>query len=130
MLKAVALLTRKADYSREEFIDHYERIHAPLILRSFPQIRHYRRNFLDHSNVLRAPDVTGPSFDVITEMWFEDRAGYDEMLNAHADPAIGGPVAEDADLFLDMSKTIQFLVEMHESQGSNSLTGLVEPTAE
>ena len=117
MLKAIALLTRNADFSREQFIEHYEHTHVPLILRSFPQIREYRRNFVDLSHVLRAPGITEPSFDVITEMWFDDRAGYDEMLAAHADPAIGGPVAADANLFLDMSKTVQFLVDLREGRG-------------
>lgn len=121
MLKAVALLTRNADFSREDFIDHYERVHAPLILRSFPQIRAYRRNFVELSDVLKAPGVALPSFDVITEMWFDGRAGYEEMLAAHADPLIGGPVATDAALFLDMSKTIQFVVDVRESGDRSQL---------
>ena len=117
MLKAIALLTRRADVPHAQFIAHYEHTHVPLILRSFPQIREYRRNFVDLSDVRRAPGVADPPFDVITEMWFDDRAGYDEMLAAHADPAIGGPVAADANLFLDMSKTIQFVVDMRDGRG-------------
>ncbi|MGF7121626.1 EthD domain-containing protein [Rhodococcus sp. BE178] len=111
MFKAVALLARKSELTREQFVEHYETVHVPLILRSFPQIKKYRRNFVDLTDSVRAPGVADPSFDVITEMWFEDRAGYDAMLAAHADPAIGGPVAEDANLFLDMSRTLQFIVD-------------------
>ncbi|MGO4200996.1 EthD domain-containing protein [Rhodococcus sp. TAF43] len=111
MFKAVALLARKPELTREQFIEHYETVHAPLILRSFPTLKAYRRNFVDLTDSIRAPGVADPSFDVITEMWFEDRAGYDAMLAAHADPAIGGPVAEDANLFLDMSRTLQFIVD-------------------
>ncbi|MCL2535616.1 MAG: EthD domain-containing protein [Nocardiaceae bacterium] len=111
MFKAVALLARKSELTREQFVEHYETVHVPLILRSFPQIKEYRRNFVDLTDSVRAPGVADPIFDVITEMWFEDRAGYDAMLAAHADPAIGGPVAQDANLFLDMSKTLQFVVD-------------------
>ena len=115
MLKAIALLTRRADVPHAQFIAHYEHTHVPLILRSFPQIREYRRNFVDLSDVRRAPGVADPPFDVITEMWFDDKKGYEQMLAAHADPAVGGPVAEDADRLLDMSKTIQFLVHVHDT---------------
>lgn len=115
MVKVIALLTRKPDVAHRDFIEHYERVHVPLILRSFPQIVGYRRNFVDLSGVLRAPGVADPAFDVITEMWFEDRRTYDEMLAAYADPAIGGPVTEDANQFLDMSKTIQFVVDERET---------------
>ena len=115
MIKAVALLARKPTLSREQFIEHYEQVHAPLVARSFPQIRKYRRNFIDPSHVIAASGETAPTFDVITEMWFDDKKGYEQMLAAHADPAVGGPVAEDADRLLDMSKTIQFLVHVHDT---------------
>lgn len=35
------------------------------------------------------------------------------MLAAHADRDVGGPVREDADAFIDMAKTVQFLVAVH-----------------
>lgn len=43
--------------------------------------------------------------------------------------AIGGPVVTDADLFLDMSKTIQFVVDVHESGDGSPLPGLAEPSS-
>lgn len=116
MLKAIALLTRKSELTREEFIEHYERSHVPLILRSFPQIVECRRNFVDLTDARRMPGVPDPGFDCITEMWFKDRTGYEERLAMHADPAVGGPLSEDANQFIDMSKTIQFVVDVRDAE--------------
>ncbi|WP_345346600.1 EthD domain-containing protein [Rhodococcus olei] len=111
MFKAIALLTRKPGLSRAEFIDYYERNHAPLITSLFPQIVEYRRNFVDLTDSLRAPGVPDPDFDVVTEMWFRDRAGYEEMLATHARPEVGEAVRRDELNFLDRTKTIQFVVD-------------------
>ncbi|WP_182358570.1 EthD domain-containing protein [Tomitella gaofuii] len=110
-VKAIALLARRPEWTRDQFIVHYENVHVPLVRRAFPQIRRYRRNFVDSGTML-PPGGQGPGFDVLTEMWFDSRADYDAMLAAHADPAVGGPVAEDAVRFIDMDKTIQFLVDL------------------
>ena len=92
-MKVVALLTRRPGITHEDFVEHYESVHAPLILRSFPQIMAYRRNFVDRSEIIGAVGVEEPAFDVITEMWFEDHASYHAMLRAHAHPEIGGPLS-------------------------------------
>ena len=111
MIKAIALLTRRTDLTRAEFIDHYENSHAPLIRRLLPQIRDYRRNFVDLAGAVRAPGVPDPGFDVITEFWFDDRAGYDAMLATYAQPEICAQIEADEIRFLDRDKTIQFLVD-------------------
>ncbi|WP_024794395.1 EthD domain-containing protein [Tomitella biformata] len=111
MIKAIALLTRRAGLTRAEFIDYYENSHAPLIRRLLPQIREYRRNFVDLEGALRAPGVPDPTFDVITELWFDDRAGYAAMLATHGQPEIRAQIEADEARFLDRGKTIQFLVD-------------------
>ncbi|OYD66839.1 EthD domain-containing protein [Rhodococcus sp. OK302] len=111
MFKAIALLTRKPGLTREEFIDYYENNHAPLIAKTFPQIIEYRRNFPDLTQVLRAEGTPDPQFDVITEMWFHDKAGYGDMLATHARPEIGNLIRADESNFLDQTKIIQFVVD-------------------
>lgn len=111
MIKAIALLTRRADLTREEFIDYYEGTHAPLMRRPLPQIRDYRRNFIDLANVIRAPGVPDPSFDVITELWFDDQAGYDDMLATYAQPQIFAQIEADMVQLFESDKNIQFLVD-------------------
>lgn len=115
MFKAIALLTRKPGLTREEFIDYYETNHAPLIVETFPQIIEYRRNFLDLTQVLRAGDTPDPHFDVMTEMWFHDAAGYNDMLATHARPEIGNRIRADEANFIDQTTIIQFVVDERES---------------
>jgi hypothetical protein len=82
--KVIALLSRRQDVSKADFIDYYETKHVKLI----------RSNF-----------------DVVTELWFKDRAGYEAMLAAHANPEVGQAIADDEANFLDRSKTRFFIVE-------------------
>lgn len=112
--KVIALLRKRADISREAFIDYYESRHAPLILSVFPSIAAYRRNFADFSSAF-ASDAAPFDFDVVTEIEFADRAGYEEMLALHAEPAIGATIAEDEANFIDRGFTRMFVVETRES---------------
>jgi len=46
MLKCIALLRKRADLSRDAFIDRFEHHHAVLIRRLLPEIVDYRRNYM------------------------------------------------------------------------------------
>ncbi|MFD9679720.1 EthD domain-containing protein [Rhodococcus sp. NPDC059969] len=114
MFKVIALLTRKPGLTRDEFVDYYENNHAPLITETFPQIIEYRRNFPDLTQVLRTGDTPDPQFDVITEMWFSDKSGYEDMLATHAQPEVGNRIRADESNFLDQTRIIQFVVDERE----------------
>ncbi len=111
MFKVVALLSRRPDLPKAAFIQYYEDNHVRLIRSLFPQIREYRRNFVDLTGAIIVPGALPPDFDVITELWFDDRAGYESMLAAHANPAVAGAVAADEENFLDRTRTRFFIVE-------------------
>ena len=108
--KVIALMKKRADLSRDRFMDYYERRHAPLILSLFPSIIAYRRNFADFSGAFASPAAPF-DFDVLTEIEFADRAGYDDMLARYGRPEVGGSIAADEANFLDRSFTRMFLVE-------------------
>ncbi|MXO74375.1 EthD family reductase [Altererythrobacter aerius] len=108
--KVIALLKRRADITRDAFIRYYENYHAPLILSQFPSITAYRRNFADFTAAFES-DAAPFDFDVVTEIEFGDRAGYDAMLARHADPAVAAMIAADEDQFLDRAFTRMFVVE-------------------
>lgn len=112
--KVVALLTKRADLTQEAFIDYYESRHAPLILASFPSIVAYRRNYADFTEAF-ASAAAPFDFDVVTEIGFTARAGYDDMLARHAQPAIAEAIAADETNFLDRLRTRMFVVEPRES---------------
>ena len=114
-IKAIALLKRKTGLSKAEFIDYYEAQHAPLITSLFPTITAYRRNYTDFEGAFAYSDAAPLDFDVVTEIEFADRAGYDDMLARAADPATGQTIAEDEEHFLNRSHTRMFVTETRSS---------------
>lgn len=121
MLKAVVLLRRKAGLSPEQFRDHYESNHVPLVRRVLPMIGRYVRNYLDLTSVSagRQDDSTSsaptPYFDVITEIWFDDDAAYQRFLDALSDPVVSEALREDEERFLDRSIVQTYAVQECES---------------
>lgn len=113
--KSIALLKKRSDLSREAFIDYYENHHAPLILALFPTITSYTRNFADFEGAFTSPAAAPFDFDVVTEIHFADRAGYDDMLARYGRPEVARAVAEDEANFLDRGHTRMFLVEERSS---------------
>ncbi|QDQ97454.1 EthD domain-containing protein [Tomitella fengzijianii] len=111
MFKAIALLTRRADLTREQFIEYYETRHAPLITSLLPPFREYRRNFLEHDDRLAGPDAPAADFDVVSEFVFDDRAGYEAMLAAYAVPDTARRIAADEENFVDRTRTRMYVVE-------------------
>lgn len=109
--KVVALLKRRADQTREQFIDYYETRHAPLILKLTPGIVGYRRNFADFEGAYVFPDAAPFDFDVVTELWYADRAAYDHAMAVTAQPEIWAQIEADEMNFLDRGKTRLFVVE-------------------
>lgn len=109
--KAIALLKRRADLEPQAFIDYYETRHAPLILSLLPGIIEYRRNYADFAGAFASPGAAPFDFDVVTELWFADRAAYDRAMAVAARPDIAARIAEDEAHFLDREKTRMFLVE-------------------
>ncbi|WP_235736647.1 EthD domain-containing protein [Nocardioides alcanivorans] len=115
MIKAIALLARKPELTHAEFVDYYENNHSKLVRSLLPQIGDYRRNYIDRDSMVGAPTATDPDFDVITEMYFEDRAGFDAMLALHSTPEIRAAIEADEANFLDRTRTRMFVVNTHES---------------
>ena len=111
MYKCISLLKRKPGMSRSELIHYYETRHAPLIRSLLPQIREYRRNFIDHED----PTNVGaePDFDVVTEIWFDDRASYEAFMALGQQADIFRQIAEDEENVFDRSATRLFVVEEH-----------------
>jgi len=105
VIKTIALIKRKSDITREEFVKHYEEVHAPLALKHLPMIKRYKRN-----HVVEVAGMEGPDFDCITELWFdtlEDAVKVIEFVQSDA----GQVIRDDEDKFLESSKTVSFLVD-------------------
>jgi len=96
-VKLMAFLKAAPSLSRERFVDHYETRHVPLIREIMPGIIDYRRSYL-------AEAVGG--FDVVTEIWFEDRDSFEHAMDLATSGAGAARIAEDESNFLDRSATV------------------------
>jgi uncharacterized protein (TIGR02118 family) len=104
MIKAIALIKRKDGLSREEFAEHYEEVHAPLILSLMPALRRYVRN-----HVLETPGTGESPFDCITEFWVDSSEDGTQSL-AFWESEAGRVIRDDETKFIDTSKTVISLV--------------------
>jgi len=105
MIKTIAMIKRKADMSREEFVKHYEEVHAPLALKHLPMIKRYVRN-----HVVELPGMEGPDFDCVTELWLdsvEDAMKLFEFVQSDE----GRVIRDDEEKFLDRERIVFFLVD-------------------
>ena len=73
MFRLLAFLTKRDGLSTEDFIDHYENRHVPLILSLAPAPRVYTRRYRGEMLTHYGGSV---DFDVVTELGFADRAAY------------------------------------------------------
>jgi len=108
MIKSMTLIKRKPGLSREEFITHYEEVHAPLALKHFPTFKRYVRNY-----VIAPPDAEEPDFDCITEIWFDDIEGAMAVTEALGDykTEVGRIFLDDEEKFMDRGSRVSFLVD-------------------
>ncbi len=111
MYKVIALLARRADLGHAAFIEYYESRHAPLILELMPGIRGYRRNFLVPAGMIVQAGGAAPDFDVVTELWFADRAAFESAMRAFDDPGVMERLAQDEANLFDRSRTRFIAVE-------------------
>ena len=108
MIKSMTLIKRKPGLSREEFIQHYEEVHAPLALKHFPTFTRYARNY-----VITLPGAEEPDFDCITEIWFDDIEGAMAVTEVLGDynTEIGRIFLDDEERFMDRGSRVSFLVD-------------------
>ena len=103
--KLVIFMKRRAGLSAEAFRDYYENRHVPLCARYMRGVTHYVRRYLQP---LPDPE-TGASkemdFDVITEVWFEDRAIFDAVLSAAVADTMPEDVKRDEEQLFDRART-------------------------
>ena len=111
MFKTIALLRCKPGLTREAFVDYYETKHAPLIRSLLPGIVDYRRNFVDREGLFEFGGAAPIDFDVVTELWFEDRAAYDRFIARCAEPEIAQRIADDEENLFDRTASRMMIVE-------------------
>ncbi len=110
--KILLLMKRRRGISVAEFRDYYENKHVPLCLQWRGSMKRYIRRYLDPQD---HPE-TGPGgelpYDVITEMWFDDKEAYKATL-AYLSATImpDAIIADEKQLFDRSSFKIATVVE-------------------
>jgi len=93
MIKKIGLLTRKKDWTHEQFMKHWVETHAPLA-HAVPGLRRYVQNHIRGERKRSDIEATPVEIDGIAELWFDDQAALEraaqtpEMKALHADGAI------------------------------------------
>lgn len=113
--KSIALLRRRADLDHAAFVDYYEHHHAPLIRSLLPGIIDYRRNYPQFDGAFVSTAAAPFDFDVVTELWFADRAAYDAAMAVAMREDVATQLAADEARFLDRAGTRMFVVEERRS---------------
>ena len=115
MFKAMVLLKRKPGLTLQQFIDHYEGSHAPLGVKYQTRMVRYIRHYLHPSPYPLDGTVVEAEYDVLTELWFEDKAAYDEGMALMMAPEANKVLNEDEARFLDLTNSRLAFIEEHES---------------
>lgn len=105
MLKIISILARKDGESVEDFVTHWEKIHAPLVY-SVPGVERYTLSIIKSSSTRK--DGVGAidlKIDGIAELWFKDRAS----LEAAASSSAVQTVVKDGLLFV--GSEVDFIAE-------------------
>ena len=115
MFKSLTFLKRRPGMTLEEFRQYYEERHAPLGVAVMPQARRYFRRYVAPIAYPTTGDASEPEFDVVTEVWCDDRESYDALLAHISKPEIMDLIVEDEEKLFDRSKTRLLYVEEFES---------------
>ncbi len=113
--KLLIFLKRRPGMSREDFRDYYERAHAPLCAKYVVGACRYVRRY---ATPLPA-DGGEMDFDVITEIWFEDRAVFEQVMQFAPRAALPDEVLADEERLFDRTRTRYAAVIEHDSDAAS-----------
>jgi uncharacterized protein (TIGR02118 family) len=105
----MVFIKRKPGMSMEDFVSYYENNHAPLGARIVGNLKKYTRNYITpYGNDVYAKADELP-YDVVTEIWFEDRAEFERGMANLTEPRAAATIAEDEENLFDRS-SIRFVI--------------------
>jgi EthD domain len=108
--KMLIFLKRRPGMSVQAFRDYYENSHSKLCMKYMAGARRYIRKYVDP---VPADEELG--FDVITELWYDDRAMCEAVAKFCARGELPPDVIADEEKLFDRSKTRYATVVEHES---------------
>lgn len=121
MYKMVVQTRRRPGMSREAFRDYYESHHRHLVSHIAGHIVRYTRSYpvetiaRNAGGFGRQPVGADTAYDVLTEIWVQDREGIDELFRLLGTSDATAAIAEDEPRFQDLSSKITMICEECES---------------
>ena len=110
--KILLLMKRKPGLSMAEFRDYYENRHVPLCAPYMQGISRYVRRYLTPQPHAESGTCEELPYDVITEMWFDNEAGWQGTLDYITTTVMPDNVVEDeANFFHRPTMRISTVVE-------------------
>ena len=115
------LIKKRPDMSREEFIDYYNNKHVPLMHRLLSRgAAIHRRNFVipniaDIGSADNLDVAAQNDYDVICEVFYEDRETAESVMRDFQDPEIRRLTEEDEAKFQLRGSIKRYIVEVHET---------------
>jgi uncharacterized protein (TIGR02118 family) len=105
MVRLFAYLYRNEELTHDQFVDHWQNRHGPLIA-SLPDLARHIVRYEQHPR--HSPDVMSGSegCDGVAVQWFES---LDDFVAFVAEPDYAAHIAPDETRFLDMSR-VRFVV--------------------
>src|SRR3546814_7544320 len=119
MFKAVCLIRRKPGLSMDAFIDRYENGHAVLCASLIPNMRRYVRRYVHVADVVLYDGAPALDFDVVTELWFDDRATSYAAMASLAEGEKDATLAADERELVDTPSIRRFILEENDTDVHN-----------
>ena len=104
MIKVLSLLTRRPEFTHEQFVKHWLEIHAPLA-HAVPGVRRYVQSHIVGTRTRADVPETDVEVDGIAELWYDDAPA---LARAAATPEMKR-LTDDGALFIGRIKT--FVIE-------------------
>jgi uncharacterized protein (TIGR02118 family) len=103
MVKMNLFIVRRADLTREQFSEYWEKKHWPIVA-SIPEVKQFTKRYVQQHNIGQVPPgITAAPYDGLAEAWFDTIEDVYKVVGTDAWRDI---VQKDDLEFLDPSKTV------------------------
>ena len=109
MVKYLAILRKKTNWTDEEFRQHWKQVHGPLVAQ-IPGLVKYVQYYV-HSQVSSDTEQVDDPIQGIAEMWFESEASLQQGMES----SIGQSINQDVAEFLGANNHLNHLVAIEET---------------
>lgn len=103
--KILIFLKRRPGMTIAEFRRYYEEVHAKLCAKYATGARRYLRRYVEPMPQPLTGATDEMDFDVITELWFDDRAIFDAVIKYAAQGKLPPDVLADEERLFDRTRS-------------------------